>query len=167
MPGATIELEFGDFPGTVERVSHNYRPLADEVAPGGRILLDDGLLALAVESIDGPRVCCRVVTGGPLRDHKGMNLPGARLSAPALTDKDRDDLAFALGLGVDYFALSFVRRADDVLQAKELAGRRAGDRQDRKARGGSKRWTRSSTPPTGSWSRAATWASRPGSRRSR
>jgi pyruvate kinase len=106
--------------GTPELISTTYAPLPRDVGPGDRILLDDGNLELRVLSAAGERVDCEVVHGGPLRSHKGMNLPGARLSAPALTEKDRRDLAFGLPHGVDYVALSFVRRAEDLAEVKAL-----------------------------------------------
>ena len=90
--------------------------------PGDPILLDDGLLRLEVDEVAGHDVRCTVVVGGTLKDHKGMNLPGTALSTPAVTDKDKADLVFARELGVDYFALSFVRRPEDILEAKQLAG---------------------------------------------
>jgi len=108
--------------GTAERFSTSYRELPDDVRPGDRILLDDGLLELRVFAVRAGEVDCEVVVGGPLRDHKGMNVPGTPLSTPALTDKDRRDLRLALELGVDYLALSFVRDPADVRAAKELAG---------------------------------------------
>ncbi|MGH7575379.1 MAG: pyruvate kinase, partial [Longimicrobiales bacterium] len=91
-----------------------YPGLAQDIEPGSRILLDDGLMELRVLSIEAPRVTCEVVRGGLLYAHKGMNLPGVRVSAPALTEKDVDDLAFALANDVDYIGLSFVQRADDI-----------------------------------------------------
>jgi pyruvate kinase len=106
--------------GTGRLVPTDYDLLPQDVRPGQRILLDDGLLELEVTKVAGPRVHCRVVTGGPLSSHKGINLPGVRVSVPTLTDKDRADLAFALQHGVDYVALSFVRSAEDVAQAREL-----------------------------------------------
>ncbi len=99
-----------------------YERLPGDVRPGDRILLDDGLLELQVEEVTPPRVRCRVLVGGTLRDRKGINLPGVRVSAPALTEKDREDLAFCLEHGIDYVALSFVRRADEVLELKRLIG---------------------------------------------
>ncbi len=88
--------------------------LANDVQPGNRILLDDGLMELRVREITPPRVDCEVVRGGILHEHKGMNLPGVRVSAPALTDKDVIDLEFALAHDVDYIGLSFVQRPDDI-----------------------------------------------------
>lgn len=122
--GAPIVLTTQEARGSAERISHSYQPLAHDVRPGDRILLDDGLLELRVTSSDISRneVACNVVVGGILRDHKGMNLPGVYLSTPALTEKDKKDIAFAKQLGVDFFALSFVRTPSDLLEAKALAG---------------------------------------------
>jgi pyruvate kinase len=106
--------------GTPERIGTTYDPLPRDVAPGDKILLDDGNLELKVERTSGVEVFCVVVHGGPLRSHKGMNLPGVRLSTPALSEKDRRDLAFGVANGVDYVALSFVRRAADVVEVKAL-----------------------------------------------
>ena len=97
-----------------------YEDLAKDARVGARILLDDGLLSVEVTRIAPPRVEGRVVDGGTLTSHKGMNLPGLQVSAPALTPKDREDVAHAAGLGVDYVALSFVRRADDLAELRGL-----------------------------------------------
>ena len=91
-----------------------YADLAKDVQPGNRILLDDGLMELRVTDVRADRVHCRVVRGGLLKSNKGMNLPGIRVSAPALTDKDITDLEFAIAAGVDYIGLSFVQRPADV-----------------------------------------------------
>ncbi len=119
--GKTIVLSTSDILGTPERISHTYSPLARDVRPGDPILLDDGLLQLRVASVDGDEVLCRVVDGGVLKDHKGMNLPGSALSVPALTEKDKQDIVFGRELGVDWFALSFVRNPSDVEEAKALS----------------------------------------------
>src|SRR5271166_3000110 len=111
--------------GDSTRVNTTFRPLPREVKRGDRILLSDGLIELRVEKICGPEVICRVVNGGDLGEHKGINLPGVQLHVPALTEKDRKDLRFALAHDVDYIAASFVRRPEDVLLAKSLI-RRAG-----------------------------------------
>jgi pyruvate kinase len=100
-----------------------YSALADDVQPGDRVLLDDGLMELRVVALDHPRVECTVVRGGLLRANKGMNLPGIQVSAPALTEKDIVDLAFAESVGVDYVGLSFVQRPDDL---RDLRSRIAG-----------------------------------------
>jgi pyruvate kinase len=97
-----------------------YADLAADVRPGARILLDDGLLSVEVTRSIPPRVEGRVVDGGTLTSNKGMNLPGLQVSAPALTAKDREDTAHAARAGADYLALSFVRRAEDLAELREL-----------------------------------------------
>jgi pyruvate kinase len=109
--------------GDSTRVSTTFLPLPKEVHRGNRILLSDGLIELCVENVRGREVSCRVVNGGALGEHKGINLPGIKLRVPALTPKDRADLKFALAHGVDYVAVSFVRRPEDVLLAKSLIRR--------------------------------------------
>jgi pyruvate kinase len=91
-----------------------------DVRPGDQILLDDGYLALAVTEVADREVKTIVVAGGTLKNNKGINLPGVEVSAPALSDKDRHDIGFALRYGVDYVALSFVRRPEDLIEAKRL-----------------------------------------------
>jgi pyruvate kinase len=109
--------------GDSTRVSTTFRPLPKEVHRGDRILLSDGLIELRVERVRGGDVICEVVNGGALGEHKGINLPGVELRVPAVTQKDRQDLAFALKQGADYIAVSFVRRPEDVLLAKSLIRR--------------------------------------------
>ena len=109
--------------GDSTRVSTIFRPLPHEVKPGDRILLSDGLIELRVERVRGQEVHSHVVNGGILGEHKGINLPGVQLHVPALTEKDRLDLRFVLKEGVDYIAVSFVRRAEDVVLAKSLIRR--------------------------------------------
>jgi len=104
----------GDFPGDEKLVCTTYRHLAEDVRPGDRLLVDDGLLELRVLATDGVRARCEVVEGGVLKEHKGINLPGVALRAEAMSDKDRRDLAFGLAHGVDYVGLSFVRTPEDV-----------------------------------------------------
>ncbi len=111
--------------GNANRVSTTYRALPLDVRPHDRILLSDGLIELVVISHTDTEVETEVVHGGRLREHQGINLPGVRVSAPAATEKDFVDLAFGLEQGVDYVALSFVRRASDVREVKEFI-RRAG-----------------------------------------
>lgn len=111
--------------GDTTRVSTTFRPLPREVHRGERILLSDGLIELRVVRVRGPEVLCAVVNGGALGEHKGINLPGIKLRVPALTPKDREDLAFALKHGVNYIAVSFVRHPEDIIRAKSLI-RRAG-----------------------------------------
>lgn len=120
--GQDIAITAEEVIGDSRCISTSYRELHRDVKPGDRILLDDGMLALRVQRVDQSLVRCSVVVGGVLRDRKGMNIPGTPLSTPALTQKDRRDLEFSRELGVDYFALSFVRSADDLKAAKALAG---------------------------------------------
>jgi len=124
---AIVTVTTRDVMGAPDLVSTGYPTLAKDVDPGSRILLNDGRLELVVESIEGRDITCRVIVGGALRDRKGMNLPGVQLSTPALTDKDRRDAEFALGLGVDLLALSFVRSGADVKQLRELVEAHDGD----------------------------------------
>jgi pyruvate kinase len=109
--------------GDSTRVSTVFRPLPREVKAGDRILLSDGLIELKVEKVRGQEVVCQVANGGLLGEYKGINLPGIKLHVPALTEKDRVDLRFALAQGADFIAVSFVRRAEDVLLAKALIRR--------------------------------------------
>ena len=97
-----------------------YRELANDVHVGDRILINDGLLELVVLDVDAPRVTARVLHGGKLTSHKGMNLPGVQVSAPSITEKDREDVAFAVQQDLEYLALSFVRKADDITQLRAM-----------------------------------------------
>jgi len=118
--GATFVITTRPVDGSAQLVSTTYQQLPQDVKAGDRILLDDGLMELRVLDRNETEVHCVVVHGGLLKEHKGINLPGVAVSAPALTEKDRDDLKFGIKHGVDYVALSFVRKPEDVLEAKEL-----------------------------------------------
>ncbi len=109
-----------DIEGTKDRISTSYVHLPDDVIEGDRILLVDGTLEFRVERVEKPDVYCRVVRGGILGEHKGINLPGVAVSAPSLGEKDKEDLKFGLELGVDYVALSFVRSASDIRETKKI-----------------------------------------------
>jgi len=111
--------------GTVEGVSVAYDALADDVEKGDVLLLNDGQIVLTVDHVDGPRIHCTVSVGGELGSNKGINRQGGGLSAAALTEKDLDDLRRAVAAGVDWLAVSFVRDAADIEQARECL-RRAG-----------------------------------------
>ena len=118
-PGARIVFApEGEAAGA--EIPTTYAQLADDVTPGTRILLDDGLLAVTVEEVDGSKVVARVVYGGELRSNKGMNLPGLRVSAPAVTEKDQEDIERAVAQGVEYIGISFVSRAEDVESVRQL-----------------------------------------------
>jgi len=106
--------------GDAQRVSTTYAALPHDVRPDDRILLSDGAIALRVRERSNTEVLCEVTQGGELREHQGINLPGVDVSAPAITEKDLADLRFGFEQDVDYVALSFVRRASDVQQAKEI-----------------------------------------------
>ena len=122
IPGKRFTLTNRDIPGDETIVSQTYQPLPRDVAAGTIILIDDGLLRLRVLETNATDVICEVEIGGELSDKKGLNIPGAHLSTPALTAKDRIDLEFAVEtLKVDYLALSFVRRAEDVAEAQAIA----------------------------------------------
>jgi pyruvate kinase len=106
--------------GTAQLISTTYDALPQDVKPGDRVLLSDGAIELRVRSIDDSNVVCEVVNGGTLAEHQGINLPGVAVSAPSLTEKDRADLAFGVAQRVDFIALSFVRRPEDLREAKRL-----------------------------------------------
>ncbi|MBI4421371.1 MAG: pyruvate kinase [Gemmatimonadetes bacterium] len=103
-----------------DEIPTTYDALADDVVTGSRVLLDDGLLEVQVTGVGSPRVRALVKHGGVLQSHKGINLPGVNVSAPALTAKDRDDIELALAHGADYIGISFVRRASDVDAVRAL-----------------------------------------------
>jgi pyruvate kinase len=113
--------------GNSEGVSVTYDDRLPDVETGGRILLSDGLIELEVLSASGSDIACRVITGGTLAEKQGINLPGVKIAAPALTSKDLRDLDFGIDLAVDYIALSYVRRAEDVLALSEKLNDRNAD----------------------------------------
>lgn len=118
--GQAITVTTRDVQGSPGLIPSQYHELSHDVRPGDRILCDDGMIELRVERVEGTEIACTVVHGGVLKDRKGMNLPGVAVSTPALTDKDRVDARFALELGVDFLALSFVRRPEDVADLKAV-----------------------------------------------
>ncbi len=119
-PGQKITVTTRDIVGDSNTIPSQYTALADDVKPGNRILLNDGVLELRVDAINGTEITCEVVYGGVLKNHKGINLPGVNVSAPSLTAKDKIDAQFALELGVDFLALSFVRKADDINELRKI-----------------------------------------------
>ena len=117
--GARLRVVPGTAPGRDDWITCNHAGLADDVRKGDRILLDDGLMELRVTDVDGARVVhTEVVFGGTLKERKGMNLPDNTVSIPALTEKDKKDLEVGLSLGIDYVALSFVQKAQDIRDLK-------------------------------------------------
>ncbi|HVU93221.1 MAG TPA: pyruvate kinase [Jatrophihabitans sp.] len=113
--GERVRITVEDVEGTHDRVSTTYKQLAADVRPGDKLLVDDGNVALiAVDVENGTDVVCDVTEGGRVSNNKGLSLPGVAVSVPAMSEKDAEDLEFALRLGVDYVALSFVRAAEDV-----------------------------------------------------
>src|SRR5215211_5532594 len=112
--GETVTVTTDECLGDHDRVSTTYDRLSHEVAVGDRMLVDDGKIALEVTGVQGNDVRCLVVGGGPVSNHKGLSLPNVKISVPALSEKDAEDLRFALALGVDLVALSFVRSPDDI-----------------------------------------------------
>jgi pyruvate kinase len=118
--GQEFTITAEDVPGDQAEVSVSYQGLAGDVRPGTRLLVDDGRVVLEVTAVQGARVVTRVVVGGPVSDHKGLNLPGVKVSVPALTGKDADDLRWALGLRADMIALSFVQGPEDAEPARTI-----------------------------------------------
>jgi pyruvate kinase len=118
-PGEQIKLTTRDVIGSKDTIQVKYDSFAQDVNEGDRILLDDGRIELCVTSIDGNDVATKVVYGGKLGNKKGVNLPGVNLSAPSLTKKDLQDIEFGLAHDVDAIALSFVRRAEDMVCLRE------------------------------------------------
>src|SRR5256884_5412251 len=119
--GEIVVITSADVAGTHDRVSCTYKRLPSEVKAGDRLLIDDGKVAVEVKSvIGGTDIECLVVEGGPVSDNKGVSLPNVAVSVPALSEKDAEDLRFALTIGVDLVALSFVRSPDDVKLVHEI-----------------------------------------------
>ncbi|MBB2498302.1 pyruvate kinase [Amycolatopsis echigonensis] len=112
--GDVVRITVEDVAGTHDRVSTTYKGLAKDAKPGDRLLVDDGKVGLVVKDVEGQDVVCEVTEGGPVSNNKGVSLPGMDVSVPALSEKDIEDLEFALHLGVDFIALSFVRSPADI-----------------------------------------------------
>jgi pyruvate kinase len=125
--GETVVITSDDVIGTHDRVSCTYQRLPQEVRVGDRLLIDDGKVSVEVVGLDGPDISCLVIEGGEVSNNKGVSLPNVAVSVPAMSDKDAADLRFALHLGVDMVALSFVRSPDDIKLVHAImdeAGRR-------------------------------------------
>lgn len=118
--GETFTITVDEVEGTSSICSTTYKGLIGDVKVGDPLLIDDGRLALRAKSIEGNNVVCEVEIGGPISNNKGINLPGVAVNVPALSEKDEDDLRWALKLGADMVALSFVRNAKDIVRAHEI-----------------------------------------------
>jgi len=118
--GEQIVITTAGCAGDHDRVSTTYGGLASDVRPGDRLLVDDGKVELRVLDVDGDDISCEVLQGGPVSNHKGISLPGVAVSVPPLSDKDIEDLKFALELGVDMVAMSFVRAPEEVKLAHSV-----------------------------------------------
>jgi pyruvate kinase len=118
--GENVTITSDVIEGNHDRVSCTYDKLPAEVRAGDRLLIDDGKVAVEVTGVTGNDIHCRVTEGGPVSNNKGVSLPNVAVSVPAMSDKDAADLRFALGLGVDFIALSFVRSPDDIKLVHEI-----------------------------------------------
>jgi len=118
--GNKVTLKYGDFLGDAALLPITYDSLYQDVVPGNRILIDDGLLELVIHEIRGEEIVCVVVTGGMLSERKGCNVPGVKTQLPAITDKDREDIVWGIGQGFDIVAASFIRDAEGVKEIKRL-----------------------------------------------
>jgi pyruvate kinase len=118
--GDTIILTTEDILGDKERISVSYKNLPNDVKPGSAVLIDDGLIGLTVQEVHGGEIVCRINNGGTLKSRKSVNVPGVKVALPGITEKDRNDILFGIEQGVDYIAASFVRKAQDMLEIREL-----------------------------------------------
>ena len=118
--GDLYTLTTEEIVGDATRGYINYAGLAEDVKPGDRILIDDGLIELHVREVNGTDIVCRIENGGELGEKKGVNVPGVRVKLPALTDKDKEDIRFGVDAGFDFVAASFVRNADAIREIREI-----------------------------------------------
>ena len=118
--GDLYTLTTEEIVGNETRGYINYAGLAEDVKPGDRILIDDGLIELHVREVNGTDIVCRIENGGELGEKKGVNVPGVRVKLPALTDKDKEDIRFGVDAGFDFVAASFVRNADAIREIREI-----------------------------------------------
>lgn len=118
--GQRFTLTTEEVSGTAERASITYKNLLQDIQPGITILIDDGLIEMKVEEMTETDIICRVINGGPVSNHKGVNVPGAKLSMPYISETDREDILFGAEMGYDFIAASFVRCREDILQIREI-----------------------------------------------
>jgi pyruvate kinase len=121
--GEIVTLTTEEILGDRNRVPITYNNLPNDVTIGSTILIDDGLIGLTVEEVKGTEIVCRIVNSGPIKSKKGVNVPGVKISLPGITEKDANDIVFGIEQGVDFIAASFVRKASDVLEIRELLER--------------------------------------------
>lgn len=126
-PGQLFTLTADEVEGDENRVSITYKNLPQDVKVGGPLLIDDGLIGMTVEKIEGADIVCRVSNGGVVSNNKGVNIPGVHLSMPFISEKDRSDILFAIQEGFDYIAASFTRSADDILQIRHILQENGGN----------------------------------------
>lgn len=125
--GQTFTLTTRDVEGDENICSITYKELPQDLTPGARVLLDDGLVGMKVDAIQGDDIICTVQNGGPVSNHKGVNVPGTKLSMPYMSAQDRDDILFGIEQGFDFIAASFVRSAADILEIRRLLDSRKCD----------------------------------------
>lgn len=118
--GETYVLTTEEIIGDEKRGYINYAGLPEDVKPGNRILVDDGLIELEVTAVEGPEITCRIINGGELGEKKGVNVPNVKIKLPALTDKDKEDILFGIREGFDFVAASFVRNAEAVREIRQI-----------------------------------------------
>ena len=121
--GQKFTITMKDVIGTKEICTVSYKGLANDVVAGDTILIDDGLVGLRVEEVNGDDILCIVENSGIVKNHKGVNVPGVKINLPALTDKDISDIEFGISQGIDFIAASFVRKVSDVLAIREVLER--------------------------------------------
>ena len=109
-----------EIPGTSERAAISYKNLKNDISVGTTILIDDGLIEMKVEAIEGEEISCRVINGGPVSNHKGVNVPGAVLSMPYISKADRLDILFGIEMDFEFLAASFARTKEDILEVRQI-----------------------------------------------
>ena len=118
--GQTYTLTTREVEGDCEIAHINYNGLNEDVSAGNKILIDDGLIELEVKEVNGEDIVCTVINGGELGERKGVNVPNVKIKLPALTDKDKEDIRFAIKEGFDFIAASFVRTADAIREIRQM-----------------------------------------------
>ena len=125
--GQSFTLTTEELMGTAEKATITYKNLKNDISVGTTILIDDGLIEMTVEEITGPDIVCRVVNGGFVSNHKGVNVPGAILSMPYISDVDRSDIIFGAQLGFEFLAASFARTKEDILEVRKILDEQGSD----------------------------------------